>query len=80
MWYYHTTITNNWREKMAMKPITITLTSQQQVNALYTALEVQYEMENDAARSKDVDEALDRLISTIDLRNQLQNAIDRQHD
>lgn len=93
---------------MAIDPITITLTSQQQVNALYRALQMQYDMENDmalddtvtsvdevrdlagksdddiranlAARRKDANDAIDRLLSTIDLQNQLQNAIDRQHD
>lgn len=91
-----------------MKTITITLTSQQQVNALAQALEMQYDMQNDmalddtitsvgevrelagkcdddiranlVARRKDANDALDRLIATIDLQNKLQNAIDRQHD
>jgi len=91
-----------------MKPITLKLTSQQQVNALYRALQMQHDMENDialddtitsvdeirtlaaksddeikfnlVARYKDTNDAIDRLVATIDLQNQLQNAIDNQHD
>jgi hypothetical protein len=107
MWYYHFIVTNK-RERNAMQKITITLSSQRQVNSLHRALQMQYDMENDIvlddtitsvrevrdlavksndeildnlkARRKETNDAVDRLVDTIDLQNQLQNAIDRQHD
>jgi len=91
-----------------MKAITITLTSQQQVNALHFALQMQRDMQDDMvlddaitsvdevrdlagkcddeilanlrARRKDASDAIDRLLVTIELQNQLQRAIDKQHD
>jgi len=96
------------KERNTMKAITLKLTSQRQVNALYRALQMQHDMENDIvlddtitsareirdlavksndeilanlkARRKETSDAVDRLIDTIDLQNQLQNAIDNQHD
>jgi hypothetical protein len=95
-------------ERTVMKTITIRLTSQQQVNALHFALQMQRDMQDDivlddtvtsvgqvrdlagkcdadivqnlAARRKDTSEAIDRLMTTIELQNQLQRAIDAQHD
>jgi len=43
---------------MAMKPITITLTTQRQVNALFQALQMQYDMVNDCV--------LDETITTVE--------------
>lgn len=90
-----------------MKTITIRLSSQQQVNSLYSALQMQRDMQDDIvlddtittvddlrdmatlgddeikakliARRKDASEAIDRLLVTIELQNQLQRAIDMQH-
>ena len=91
-----------------MKAITITLTSQQQVNALHFALQMQRDMQDDMvlddaitsvdevrdlagkcddeilanlrARRKDASDAIDRLLVTIELQNQLQREIAKQHD
>lgn len=93
---------------MAMNPITITLSSQQEVNALHFALQMQRDMQDDtvlddtitsvgevrdlAGKSDDdvkialqkrrveTSEAINRLMTTIELQNKLQRAIAKQHD
>ena len=91
-----------------MKAITITLTTQQQVDSLHMALQMQRDMQDDMvlddtvtsieevrdlagkctsdiiadlnARRKNTSEAIDRLLVTTELQNQLQREIAKQHD